>query len=41
MASITSKPVWADEELAGLKAAYDLGSGNGDAYTKYNPAPGA
>ena len=39
--SITSSPTeWADQELAGLKAAYDLGSAPGDAVTKYNPTPG-
>ena len=41
MTSITSTPVWDDQELAGLKASYDLGGGVGDALTKYNPAPGA
>lgn len=40
MASITSPVHWDERELAGLQANYDLGSGLGDAVTKYNPAPG-
>lgn len=41
MADITAEPKWSAEELAGLKANYDLGSAVGDAVTKYNPTPGA
>ena len=41
MSAITAAPVWSEDELAGLRAAYDLGSAPGDAVTKFNPTPGA
>lgn len=41
MESIVAPAIWDERELAGLQASYDLGSGLGDAVTKYNPTPGA
>ncbi|KAI3435551.1 hypothetical protein D9Q98_001616 [Chlorella vulgaris] len=40
MESIVAPAIWDERELAGLQASYDLGSGLGDAVTKYNPTPG-
>lgn len=40
MQSVVAPAVWDEEQLGGLGAEYALGTGLGDAATKYNPTPG-